>query len=151
MRLNKRKSGFTLIEIAVVIGILGILLGIGIPVFRNSMANRQLDASAEELAASLRYTQQIARAEGSATLDFTRPPSGLAAFRGYSIVDSAGNIKRQSTIPSSVNLSSGPGNAITFNANGTTNAGGDITLSSIVTTRSKVVNIVQATGLITVR
>jgi type IV fimbrial biogenesis protein FimT len=55
----KRQRGFSLIEMVVVVVIMGILLGLGLPSYRTYMANQRIVASAEVFMTGL----QMARAE----------------------------------------------------------------------------------------
>lgn len=54
-----RESGFTLTEIAIVMAIMAILLGLGLPSYRNYIANQRVLSSAEVFMAGM----QMARAE----------------------------------------------------------------------------------------
>ncbi len=53
------KKSFTLVEILVVIGILGILVSISIPIMRNFQPGLQLRNSTQEIISDLRYAQQL--------------------------------------------------------------------------------------------
>lgn len=53
------RNGFTLMEFLVIIGIIGILVLIGIPTFRNIQPNLQLSGVTRELITDLRYAQQL--------------------------------------------------------------------------------------------
>lgn len=55
----KRQRGFSLIEMVVVVVIMGILLGLGLPSYRTYMANQRIVASAEVFMTGM----QMARAE----------------------------------------------------------------------------------------
>ncbi len=52
-------KGFTLIEILIVIGIIIVLAGIGIPVFRSIQPSVQLNGAIRNLVSDLRYAQQL--------------------------------------------------------------------------------------------
>lgn len=54
------KKGFTLTEILIIIGIIAVLVGIGIPVFRSYQPTLQLNGAVRNLVSDLRYTQQLA-------------------------------------------------------------------------------------------
>ena len=57
------KRGFTLIEILIIIGIIAVLVGIGIPVFRSFQPVLQLNGAVRDLVTDLRYAQQLAVTE----------------------------------------------------------------------------------------
>ena len=58
-----KKRGFTLTELLLVIFILGILILIGVPAFRNYQPGMQLSGTLRELISDLRYAQQLAVTE----------------------------------------------------------------------------------------
>lgn len=59
----KSQKSFTLIEILIVIGIIIILAGISIPMFRNYQPTLQLNGAVRNLISDLRYAQQLAVTE----------------------------------------------------------------------------------------
>lgn len=59
----KSKVGFTLIELLTVVFIIGVLVAIGIPVWRNIQPTLELSGSSRELITNLRYAQQLAITE----------------------------------------------------------------------------------------
>ncbi len=54
------QKSFTLIELLIIIGIIGILVLIGIPAFRVYQPTMQLSSATRELIVDLRYTGQLA-------------------------------------------------------------------------------------------
>ncbi len=58
-KLKFKSIGFTIIELAVVITIIVILIGISIAVFANFQPDLQLNGSARNLVTDLRYVQQL--------------------------------------------------------------------------------------------
>ncbi len=59
----KVKNSFTLVEILVVLGIIGVLALIGVPAFRVYQPSLQLSGAVRELATDLRYAEQLAITE----------------------------------------------------------------------------------------
>jgi type IV fimbrial biogenesis protein FimT len=53
-----RQRGFTLLEVAIVLAVLGILLAIGVPSYANLLARQQLRAAGEQLALELRHARE---------------------------------------------------------------------------------------------
>lgn len=61
--LSFKKTGFTLVEILVVIAIIVIIIGISIPTFRTFQPTLRLNGVVRELVSDLRYAQQLAVTE----------------------------------------------------------------------------------------
>lgn len=62
-----RSRGFTLIELIVVIAVVAILLGLGVPSFREQLARRALEGAATELSSDLQYARSQAVSSNAAT------------------------------------------------------------------------------------
>ncbi len=58
-----RLTGFTLLEILIIISIIGIIVLIGIPSFRVFQPGLQLSGAVQNLVADLRYAQQLTISE----------------------------------------------------------------------------------------
>ena len=56
----RRNSGFTMIELMVIIAIVGILVAVAAPSFTESMAKRSLEGAANEFNSDLQYTKSQA-------------------------------------------------------------------------------------------
>jgi type II secretion system protein H len=73
MRKSQRgRSGFTLVEMAVVLVVMGIALAVTVPSFRGSMRRARYDRAASELQSDLRLAVSQSRASGrTLRLSFT--------------------------------------------------------------------------------
>ncbi|GAB6275245.1 MAG: type II secretion system protein [Peptococcaceae bacterium] len=75
IKFNSNNSGFTLLEISLVVVLLGIALGIAIPSLQKPYARYQLQVAARQLVSDIRYLEQTAQSRESnnyqITFDFT--------------------------------------------------------------------------------
>ncbi|KFD40584.1 hypothetical protein DK28_0203215 [Peptococcaceae bacterium SCADC1_2_3] len=75
IKFNSNNSGFTLLEISLVVVLLGIALGIAIPSLQKPYARYQLQVTARQLVSDIRYLEQTAQSKESnnytITFDFT--------------------------------------------------------------------------------
>jgi prepilin-type N-terminal cleavage/methylation domain-containing protein len=62
---KKNRDGFTVIELLAVLLITGLVMGLGIPIFKRTLADYQLQQTAERLAWEIRAQQQEAMADGT--------------------------------------------------------------------------------------
>lgn len=58
-------AGFTLVELAIVVLILGILAAVGAPKFTESLMRARIDSAAKRVAADIRYAQSVARSKST--------------------------------------------------------------------------------------
>lgn len=72
---NNRLSGFSLVEVVIVVTIIGIFSAIAIPRYANSLVRYRLDAAAHRVVADLDYARQLARqTSASKTVHFMLSP-----------------------------------------------------------------------------
>ena len=75
IKFNSNNSGFTLLEISLVVVLLGIALGIAIPSLQKPYARYQLQVTARQLVSDIRYLEQTAQSMESnnykITFDYT--------------------------------------------------------------------------------
>lgn len=117
----RRSHGFTLIEVLVVLTVLGIMLGVGIPSFKNFIAQQRVKSTAYEIATSL----LIARSEAikrNASVTVT-PVTGSDWTSGWKVAVGATTLQTQSSVTGiTVNTTKAP-TSITFQGTGRPTAG----------------------------
>jgi len=122
------KNCFTLVEILVILGIIGVLSLIGIPAFKIFQPSLQLSGTVRELATDLRYAEQLAITE--------QIEHGIIFFPGtgqYQIVrfGAPDEVLESKTLPGEVSFSGIAGftdNKVVFNPYGAAKESGVITL-----------------------
>lgn len=60
MHLRTRRSGFTLLELAIIVGVVIIMAAVGTPILGNAVSERQVSQKAIQLQQDLRVVQQYA-------------------------------------------------------------------------------------------
>lgn len=65
--LRRHFTGFTLVELLVVLAVVSILAAFGMPLMSNTIANNRIDNGADQLAASFRYARAEAISSGIPT------------------------------------------------------------------------------------
>jgi len=97
-RVMTRARGFTLPEVLIVIVVVGVLIGAGVPSFGEFLRNQRVKTASFELFSSL----VVARSEAiTRNLTVTMAPIGGAWTNGWTIADSGGVVIRtQDPVPS---------------------------------------------------
>ena len=83
--MRKSKKGFTLIELLVVVAIIGILAGVGIPMYNGYMAEAKVNATKTILSQTIRYTKsELMKCEIGATsvMDNYLSCAGIKSHKG---------------------------------------------------------------------
>lgn len=138
------RSGFTLVEVVIVIAVLSILATMALPTMNKTLADRELDNAAQILVGGLRNLQQTSLnttpSGNFPIMKFDKTaPSRYYVTANLKTVDSA-------TFADTVTISSSP-IEITFGMNGLPNAPATIILYSNKTKKLKYV-IIASTGRI---
>ena len=132
------RQGFTLIELLVVMAIIGIVLTIAVPTFRQALPGAELESSSREIAALLREARSIAiRTNEASGVVFDVEESSFA-LAGGARQRLEGGLTLALTTAASEQISDSAG-GIRFFPDGTS-SGGRITLSGAAKVRFVVVD-----------
>lgn len=136
-----RLRGYSLVEIVVVMAILAIVLAIGTVLMQRARANRELDASAQELLNAIKYARQMAISQEGTRLAFDAT--------SYRVTSAAGQTLRTAALPRGVVLNVPAAlNPTTFQPSGAASAGGTIAMTSATTGRNAAITLSASTGAV---
>lgn len=85
---GRRATGFTLLELLIVLAILGLTAALAVPMFARAMPDVQAKAAARDVAAMLRTARSLAIADNrevAVVVDLDRRAVDLAGFRSEAI------------------------------------------------------------------
>ncbi len=134
------KVGFTLIEILVAIGLIGILVFLSIPFYQSFQVESQLDSITEEIVQTLRRAQSKAMASQADSKFGVKLTSGqYTLFKGDSYATREVVYDEDFNIPDTLSIS-GLTEIVFDKLKGTTLNTGNITITS-VNNNSKTINI----------
>ena len=134
------ERGYSLIELAVALAMLGILLVVGVSGFRSAIANEQLDGWARSLAFDMSTARQTALTDAT-TVTVTLTGSS------YLIATESGTTLKSTTLPPDFSLSTTcPVKVCAFDRRGIPTAAGAITITSAATGHSSTITIQPTTG-----
>ncbi len=139
------RGGFSLLELLVVTAMISMVCGLGIMRWGSGLAEYELSAAALELAADLRWMQQVSvNSPASAGGPFYLLTFDNGTGTGYRISAAAKSVKR-AVFPASVRIADGPAK-VSFSANGSPSAAQSITLKSLTLGKNRYVIIAAVTG-----
>jgi len=133
--------GFTLVELAITILVLGLLLGFSVPAFNSITSTYKLKGAAENLAMQLRLTREKAIATG------TEQPMHIPNSTTYHIhYWPAGPIGTTWALPNGITFASGVGSLFRMEKDGSCKDSGVLVLQNLKGNRDTVS--VQLSGLV---
>jgi len=149
IKFNSNNSGFTLLEISLVVVLLGVVLCIAIPSLQKPYARYQLQVAARQLVGDIRYLEQTAQSKESnnykITFDYTNDC--------YYMQENTGTLPNgYKKLPGSVDLNptNFTGNILKIKQDGTIVKNGHVRLSSKLKVGDIYVIVYQYTGRVRV-
>jgi type II secretion system protein H len=134
------RSGFTLIELAIVMLVLSILASAAAPRYIDAMANYRVDLAANRLAGDLRLLREHARRTSvNQTMSFVNATDRYTSTTMRSLDNPAANYLvslRTSEYATEITAITFAGTSVTFNIYGRPTGAGDVTLRSGTRTRT---------------
>lgn len=129
------QRGLTLIELVMVGALAVLVVSTGLTQYLDFLSNQRLQQWADAIAYDLRAGQQLSVA---------RRQTVVATFASgsYSIT-AGGTVVKAATLPSDIISNT---QTITFSTMGTTSSAGTISLTSVVTSRTKQISVSAVTG-----
>ena len=138
-----KQRGMTLIELLICVAVFGIIASMAIPTLGQSLAKQELESSSLQLAADIRWLQQLAINAGSGSVS-NKLLFNTSAPYGYYVTANTQIIKKY-TFPVSVKLSGIP-SPIGFSLSGSPSGAQTISLQSTKLKTMKYVILAPVTG-----
>jgi prepilin-type N-terminal cleavage/methylation domain-containing protein len=135
-------AGFTLLELLLSVVIIGMIVGISLPVYDSFTRRNDLDLATQNLADSVRRAQNYARAvRGDSVWGVVVQPSGFTLFKGASFASRDAAFDENDGLPGSITpsgsseitfakLTAAPSAASTFTLTSSTNDARTVTVNA---------------------
>ena len=111
-----RSRGFTLVELMVVLTLLGVLLGVGIPSFRDFIATQKVKAAAQDLAMAMLLARSEAIKRNTDVV--VQPVSGTAWTTGWTVKVGTTTLMQKEAVEDVTIASPSATTTITFKSTG---------------------------------
>ena len=148
-RRNAPPTGFSLLELVVVLALAALLLGLVLPSYSNYSSDQRTLMTARTLAADLRVAQQEAvTRRAPVSVAFWPSDASCGGLSAYTISQESVVIKR-TCFPSDVEWAPLPAKWLSFESNGAVAAGASLVVRSARTDRRHAVTVRAETGTIT--
>lgn len=135
MLFSRSQNGLTLLEVVIVGALAAVVITAGATNYIDFLSNQRLHRWAETIATDLRAGQQ---------LSVSRRQTVVATFSSGSYTITAnGAVVKLGQFPSDITSTA---QTVTFSTLGTTATAGTITLTSVVTSRTKQISVTAVTG-----
>lgn len=135
MLFSRSQNGLTLLEVVIVGALAAVVITVGATNYMDFLSNQRLHRWAETIATDLRAGQQ---------LSVSRRQTVVATFSSGSYTITAnGAVVKLGQFPSDITSTA---QTVTFSTLGTTATAGTITLTSVVTSRTKQISVTAVTG-----
>lgn len=103
MKKNNNYRGFTLLEVLLSIAIIGLITGIGIPVYQSFQVRNDLDIATVSIAQSLRRAETLAEAvDGDISWGIRVQSGSITLFKGTSYAARDTNFDEVFQVPTSI-------------------------------------------------
>ncbi len=128
-----RRRAFSLIELSIVVGIVGILALIIVPRFGNTLARQRIDSAGRRVAADLRLARELARTSSAGQIIVFDPNGGVYRLLNYPDVRRRSRHYTVDLLAQPYELSKfeadfGGDQALVFDGYGRPDSGGSVTL-----------------------
>ena len=124
---RRAEAGFTIAEMLVVLAIIGVTLGIAIPLINEQVRIAEVRSAADQMAVHLRAARMIAVSHHKdIPVTVSADPTNTISYEGTN-----GNTQTI-TMPGTVKIKSGSTATITFHSDGSSGASSTITTESVV-------------------
>lgn len=105
MSIYKNKSGFSLVEIIIVLSIVAILLGISLPIYNDFRRSNDINLATNSVVNALRFTQLRSVAINEDSSWSVKVSEDIIVFKGNNYVERNASFDKIFNLPNGVNIS----------------------------------------------
>ncbi|MBI5170065.1 MAG: prepilin-type N-terminal cleavage/methylation domain-containing protein [Candidatus Eisenbacteria bacterium] len=142
---GRSSSGFSLIELLIVVSIMGVLFAMSVPAYQHYMQSSALKSATHEIASSMQNLRARAMSTHEAqTIHFALDSTGAGDFHVHN-----GTVRSHWDLPRNITYATGSGTGLTFGTDGRASTSTYIILKDASGQRDTVS--VQLSGIVLVR